>query len=413
MTSRSIRWRFYAYMATTSMGFYLPVNVVYLLDQGYGVGFVALSQATFSIALLLAELPTGYVGDRLGRRASLAVGNALLFGGVAGYVVADSAGGYLFLKVLVGTGWAFRSGTRDAWLYELLDAHDDTDEFARVSGRGRTSLLLTSAVGAALGGVLYGVDPGLPFLATGTTGALSLPILATFPPLRGVGTESVGREADSAPAGPTDDALSVREALATLRRQVSRPAVRWVVAYTVLLFLVFDLSRTFEQPALDSLGVPIAGMGVLYAGFKLVSAGAASTTGWLTDRLGVRRTLALAAPVVGLAYAAILVLPLATVPVLFLYRSARTVLQPVRDQYLNDHLADVGRATVLSGASMVLSLAGVGARLAGGAAAEVVGPVTVLAAAGVALSGTAGLLWLTVSPAGAAEVTAPESAGAD
>lgn len=398
VSGRDVRLRYYAYEAATTMGPYLPVHVVYVLDQGYGVGFVALMQAVFSVTLLAMELPTGYLGDRLGRRWTLVLGNTCRVGGVLGYVLVDAAAGFLALKVLTGTGWAFRSGTVDAWLYELLATHDDPGEFARVSGRGSTAVLATSAVGAVVGGVLYGVHHALPFLLTAGVGALTLPILLSFP---SAATDRI----DEDEGAHSSSSLSVRDAIHALRAQVRRPAVRWVVAYSVLVFLVFDLSRTFEQPALESVGVPVAGMGLLYAGFKLFSAAAASTTGWLTDTLGVRGTLALAAPVLGLAYAAVAVVPLAIVPVLFLYRGGRSVLKPVRNHYLNERLEDVGRATVLSGASMVLSLAGAVARLGGGYAAARIGPIPFFAAAGVGLSLAAGVLWLAVSPVRPADST--------
>lgn len=403
-----VRWRYYVYKVLTSMGPYLPVYVVYLLDRGYGLEFVALMQTVFSLVLLATELPAGYLGDRLGRRWTLVAANLFRVAGVAGYVAAATPGQFLFLKVLTGVSWALRSGAEDAWLYELLAAHDDPDAFVRVSSRGRTALLGTSTVGAVLGGVLYELNPALPFLLTGAIGALTVPVLLTFPTTNEgqVGTADETADMDSR-------LLTIRKAIRTLRAQLRRPAIRWAALYSVLLFLTFDLTRTFEQPAMDAVGISVTRMGALYAGFKLVSAAAASTTGWLTNRLGIRRTLALGAPVLGLAYASVAVLPVAIVPVLFLYRAARSVLKPVRNQYLNDRLPDAGRATVLSGVSMVLSLAGAATRLAGGEIATVIGPVAFLAASGAVLSLTAGVLWVAVSPVRPIEAGTASSAVGD
>jgi MFS family permease len=400
-TPRSLRLRYYAYRVTTTFGFYIPVSVVYLLDKGFGVGFVAVAQATFSFALLAAEVPSGYLGDRLGRRATLALGVTCRMVGVAGYVVAESAAAFLALKVLFGLGWAFRSGTADAWLYDLLAARGDTDEFAHVQSRGSSALLVASAATAVAGGLLYGVDHRLPFAASALLAAAGLPALLAIPAVD--------------PRGEDEDALGVRAALATLRTQLRRPAVRWVVVYTVLLFTVFDLSRTFEQPALDAVGVPVAAMGVLYAALKLGSAGAAAAVGWLHDRLGTRGVLLGLAPVIAVAYGGLFLVPLFVVPVMFVYRSARTVLRPVRNQYLNDRLADAGRATTLSGVSMVLSVVGGVARLVAGEVASAVGPVATLGLVGVGLPAAAGVVWLAtqpVRPVGDGE-TAGAAAGAD
>jgi kynurenine formamidase len=136
--------------------------------------------------------------------------------------------------------------------------------------------------------------------------------------------------------------------------------VRWLVVYAAVFQALFLVTRIYEQPALDAVGVPVAGFGLLYAAFKLVSAGAAATAGPLHDRLGARGVFLGMAPVYALAYAAILLHPVLVVPALFVNRGLTTVAAPVRNQYLNDRLADVGRATVLSGASMVLALVGAG-----------------------------------------------------
>jgi hypothetical protein len=86
------------------------------------------------------------------------------------------------------------------------------------------------------------------------------------------------------------------------------------------------------------------------------------------------------------------------VPALFLVRGSQAATRPLRNQYLNDRLGDVGRATVLSGASMVLSLVGATASFVGGQIASVTGPVQFLTGAGLAAAGGAGVLWLAVSP---------------
>ncbi|RBI61499.1 MFS transporter [halophilic archaeon] len=388
-TSRRLVWRYYAFRVTNSAGFYVPVAILYLQDEGFGLDFVGLAYAVFSFAMVAAEIPTGYLGDWLGRRASLALGSACRAVTLGAYPFVESPLAYLGLHVLWATGWAFRSGTSDAWLYELLASRFDESEYAHVEGRGSTALLVTSAVTAVAGGVLYGIDPALPFLANAVLAALGLPILYTFP----------------AVANDADEAFTVREAVEMLRLQASRPAVRWLVAYAALFQALFSVTRTLEQPALEAVGLPVAGLGLLYAGFKVVSASAASAAGWFEDHLGVRRVFALLVPVYGLAYAGVALAPLAVVPVLFLNRGLRVLTRPIRNQYLNDRLDDVGRATVLSGASMMLSLAGGTAKLVGGWAAARTGPVGILPWAGVATACVAGLLWLAVSPVRSDETT--------
>jgi MFS family permease len=376
--------RYYAYRATTAIGFYLPVGVAYLTEvKSFGLDSVGFVMAAYLVAMLAAEIPTGYLGDRLGRRASLAVGNAMMAGSLVAWTLLDSPVEYAALNVVWATGTTFRSGTADAWLYELLAAHDASDEYARVSGRATTVRLVVSAGSAAAAGGLAALDWTYPFLANAALAALGLPLLVALP--------SVARER-------ADDAFAVRDAARTLGLQARRPEVRWFVAYAALFYGLFQLAMVFEQPALRAVGVPVAGLGVLYAGFKLVSAGAASLSGRLRDRFGIRGVFALYAPLVGATFAAVAVVPVLLVPALFLVRGSQAATRPLRNQYLNDRLGDVGRATVLSGASMVLSLVGATASFVGGQIASVTGPVQFLTGAGLAAAGGAGVLWLAVSP---------------
>ncbi|WP_232700937.1 MFS transporter [Halobacterium wangiae] len=384
--SRRVVWRYYTYLATTAYGFYLPVGLLYL-QREFGYAVVGLTQGVFAFALLAAEIPTGYLGDRIGRRASLAVGNALSAGALGVFVFLDTPAEYVILYVVWAVGWAFRSGTEQAWLYELLQSRGEDEAYARVSGRGSTVVLLVSAVTAAAAGVLVTYGWEVPLLANAALSALGVPLVLSLPAVSGDG---------DAPADA--DVFRVRDALHTLRVQVGRPEVRWVVAYVALFHVLFAVTRPYESPIAEQVGVPVAALGLLFAGFKLVSAGAASTAGWFRDTLGTRRVFALLIPVYGLAYATVALLPVLVLPVFFLNRSVQKVVRPLRDQYLNDRLTDVGRATVLSGASMVLSLASGTANLVSGPLVELLGPFRFLAAAGVVIAGLGGLLWLAVSP---------------
>lgn len=382
MDARSLVQRYYAFRVTNSAGFFVPVSDVVPLDKGFGIDFVMLVYTVLSLAGVAAEIPTGYVGDWLGRRGSLTlatVGRVLV---MAAYPLASSAAGFLALHVFWATARAFRSGTADAWLYELLEDHAETDDFARVDSRGRSLLLATSAATAIAGSLLYAVQPGLPFYANAALAAAGLPLLYALPAVSASGRE---------------DVFTVRDAVSVLRVQTKRPEIRWLVAFAGIFFGLFAVTKLYEQPALQAVGVPVEGLGVLYAGFKLVSTGASSTAGWLEERLGARGVFALMPPVYGVLYAGIWLAPVLAVPALFLNRGGRIVARPIRNHYLNDRLGDVGRATVLPGASMVLALGGSLTRFVVGIGVNAPA-IEVLPAFGVLLAAAAGLLWVSTSP---------------
>ncbi|MFB6194462.1 MAG: MFS transporter [Halobaculum sp.] len=378
--------RYYAYRATVSAGFYLPVSVVYMRANGLSLGAVGTVQAVFLFVLVAAEVPTGYVGDRLGRRAALALGNASVAAVMVGFVAAETAVGFGLAFGLWAVAWTFRSGTASAWLYELLAGVGQADEYTRIEGRSSAVLAAVSAVTALVGAALYTVDPALPFLANAALALAGLPVLASLP------------ATDRTDAADDRDPLGVRAALAVLRAQVRRADVRWLVAYAALFNVVFSLSRVFEQPATRAVGVPVAGLGVFYATVKLVSAGSGAVAGRAEDLLGRRGVLFLLVPAYGAAYGVSALVPLAIVPALLVSRGLTALARPVRNGYLNDRLDDVGRATVLSGVSMALSVASGTANALGGHVAQRVGPVTFLVITTVAVAAAGAALWVATNP---------------
>lgn len=373
---------YYAYRATTSHGFWVPVGTLYLVQSGYTLDVVGLANAVLVFAIVCAEIPAGYAADRIGRRASLAIGNGVTAFVMGAYVLAGSGTAYVVLFGLWGVGFAFHSAIGEAWLYDLLDGHSSEEKFAHISGRGETAELAVGAIASLSAAALYAVNPAIPFLANAALAASGIPILAILP----------------ASQGGVDDRLSVREVLDVLGAQLRRPEVRWMVAYMALFNVLFSMTRWLEQPALDTIGVPVAGLGILYAVFRLVSAAATSTTGWLRAQVGSRRFFGLLIPLCGLAYASIAVVPAAAVPVIMLRRTVDRVAGPLRDHYINERLSGFGRATVLSGVSMALHLASGLGNLVAGRLAAVAGPFGFLPMAGIGISALAGLLWLSTSP---------------
>lgn len=204
------------YRAGFGAGIYLALTTLALsLIHRVGVGplTLALVGTTLEVAYFLAEVPTGVVADRRGRKPSVVIGLVAVGAGLA-----LSAAPWLWVvlagQVLLGAGWTFTSGADIAWL---------TDEVGEEAARplyasGARAELLGSIAGLALGAGLGVVALWLPLVAGGAALVAVAGWLAARMP------------EDPARRGGAGDLLDQRptlvETLQRLRRSVrARPAV--------------------------------------------------------------------------------------------------------------------------------------------------------------------------------------------
>ena len=130
---------------------------LYFLSVGLSFTEISILEVVYNLVTIGGEVPTGYVGDQVGRRASLLVGTALIGLTLVGIGLAGSFVALAGLCACWSLGYAFRSWSEDAWLYDTLAEDRSAESFARVRGRGEAVSLLTGVGGAVVGGYLDGV----------------------------------------------------------------------------------------------------------------------------------------------------------------------------------------------------------------------------------------------------------------
>jgi MFS family permease len=383
--------KYYLYQATTTYGFFWPVFTIFLLSRDLTFTQIGLLGSISAGLVVVGEIPTGYVGDRVGRRNSLLVGSVLLTASLFGFVVAQTFGAFVALFVLWGLGMAFRSGSSDAWLYETLAERLNESQFTRVRGRGGAVTQWVSAASMLVAGVLYSVDPRLPFVAGGVLLTASIPVLLSMP------------QTEHHTEG---DTVTVLDALPVVKRHLSRPPLRSTVAYLALFFGVTSAVDEYIQPvAVGAVGLPESGLGPLYAGFTVVAATTSYYASDIEDALSTQWAVVLGPAFVASVLLVPLLAPVAALPAFFLVKSARTAVAPIANGYLNDHVDDLGRATVLSAASMAYALVRLPLKPLSGVVADATSPIATLAVLGALLLVAGGIVFVWEPPASPATDT--------
>lgn len=155
----------------SSLYFYLPVLTIYYQQKGLNFLQIGSLWGVITITIFLAEIPTGILADKLGRKTSIIL--AMLFQ-LIGEVLFLFAGNYLhfvIINILAGIGFAFQSGCIQALVYDFLKEEKRDQEMKKIWG----SITALGQLGFIIGAFICS------FIVTSTQNQqISLAILMTI-----------------------------------------------------------------------------------------------------------------------------------------------------------------------------------------------------------------------------------------
>ncbi|WP_435361226.1 MFS transporter [Haloarchaeobius sp. DFWS5] len=384
-SARTTVLQFYAFRAVTTPGFMWPVSVIYLVAHDVSYATLALGGAAMALLTVVGEVPTGYLGDRLGRRNTILVAQALFALYPLTLLYARTPPTVVGAFCVLGLAETLQSGAGSAFLYDALDSHGEADRYTHVEGRATAIRLWVLAATMVAGGFMYAVDTAYPFVASAGMGVAGFTVASTFP------------ASGEAPEG--DDPLGVREAVDVIRNHLLKPELRAFVALVAVAAAVGRSARSYFQPiAVDSVtplvaDVTVAGatlpepavLGVAYASFTVFGALVSDRADTIESLVGPTTGVVAAFLFDAMAMLAVVVSPLFVLPMMVVRRVVISVTIPLQKSYVNRHTGAIGRATVLSAVSMLGAIARVPVGVAAGLGADRFGPTVVVGALGALL----------------------------
>ncbi|MGH9259792.1 MAG: MFS transporter [Acidimicrobiales bacterium] len=343
------------------------IDTLFKLAAGLDILQVMLTNAAFTLGMMVFEIPTGVVADTVGRRLSLLCCLATLFVSTLLYVTIAWQGWgfwpFMWASAFLGLGYTFYTGAVDAWLVDALKATGSTEPLEPVFAKGQMMFGAAMLVGTIGGGLLGQIHLSLPYVVRA---AAILPLFA----LAWLRMHDLGY---------TPRTLALMRVPAEMRRVfvdglrygLSHGVVRPVMLASLvnMSFLIFGF-YSWQRYFLDLLGRELVWLsGVIAALTALSTIAGNALVGRLTAR-GPSRPGVLMASVAGQAVLIVAAGALglagggswrfyAVVALYLGYGVALGVAMPVKQAYLNDHIPSAQRATIISLDSFFANLGGV------------------------------------------------------
>jgi MFS family permease len=371
--------KYAVYNALYTAGFAAPFTIVFMVGHGVTYTDLALGTSAMAVVMIVAEVPSGYVGDRFGRRNAVLVGQLLFAIGSTGYLFVRSTATVVALYVTFGLAAAIRSGSDVAWFYDALDEHGVADKYTAHASRIGSAVRATTAMTMLAGAGLFLIDPTLAILVAAVANWLCIAVVATFPTRASASDSS---------------ALGVREAGRIARGFVLDAPVRTLVAVGAIYTAGMYASSLYIQPTTLTV-LPAGGLALgevrlpspvvlsgVYAGFTLASAVAVRYGDAAATRFGVGGTAVLAYGLGAVCMLVPLLVPALALPAMIAFIAFPRVAGPSVSSYLNEHTESLARATVMSALSFIRSVVRVPILLGAGVVADTTAPPVAMAALG-------------------------------
>ena len=413
--------------------FVVPIIVVYYAAQKHvGLTGFLISEAAFAMAMVMMEVPSGYLSDTWKRKYALLLGFVIQ---TIGFVVMFLGEGFLLMvaaQAICGLGMSFVSGTGSALIYDSLLGADkertytqtaDTgdaltqwltnspsrsrykavllgnlfnrsakpvgvDQYSKISGRMHAYGMVGAAVSALLGGYIYSVGVELPAILS----AVSMAVAALFT-LRLVEVE---RQRERAKKNPIKEMASVVKYALAGHKEVAS-----ILLFSSSVFVVCNLMFFLHQSYWIEGGIDIKQFGLLMAIGMMVNALGSSLAYALESRLRFAHMVAIIAALPLLSYGLAVVLPVgAGIYALFLGGLAWGMGRPLMEAAVNRRIESSRRSTVLSVGSVLHRMAFVPLTFVAGPVAEAYGVKAAMMALLALMTITAGASLLVMARSG-------------
>jgi len=248
-TLKSNIWKFTIYRITDQQVFSTILGVYFLTLPGTTPQTLGMMLLLGSIAGLIAELPSGYVSDKIGHKNALVLAKLGHLSATILYLIGSSVGVFFAAAMIGAIFGSFGTGTTSAFMHVLLKGLGKDKDYAKIMGK------ITSLV--------YGVPIALivlvPFLVDIS---FKLPfVVALFLNLIGLGVAFTlvspkGEEEKVKEVSPTNFVDTFKHAY--------RLGFMKYILFVAFLGGVFISIRDFKDVYQAFLGVPIIYYGVFF-----------------------------------------------------------------------------------------------------------------------------------------------------
>lgn len=327
---------------------------LFFLAKSLNFGQIGIVFAVFSVAGFVFEIPTGYFGDKFGKRISVICGLFVLSFTAFAWTFLTNTLGFAIFAAIWMLGLAFISGSFEAYIYDYLKSKDNVKLYDKVLGTSNSITYFAGAVGSILGAYLFSLNINFPYYLLSALFLICAIVVLVMD--KDVAVDN----------GELHQQLSV---ISGLKHVLRTPKILWITLFVSLLYGFFNYFRgSVDKPYILDLKIfTVQWLGVFVAVSMIVQSLLMSQFAKIKSKINESGliTLCWLMYAIGLAGMAFLSGYFALIAVTLFY-STESMYEALINSFSQKHIPSSIRATTLSSIKVYQNIGSAILGLAGG-----------------------------------------------
>lgn len=321
----------------------MPVVVLFYQDNGMGMHEIFVLKAIYSVAIVVMEIPSGWMADVWGRKKTLILGSILGSAGFLMYSFSYGFWAFVLAEIILGIGHSFISGADSAMLFDSLKTAKKSDQYIKQEGRITSAGNFAEAFAGIAGGFLAAISLRTPFYFQFVVASIAIPAAFTLiePKIQSTGhIHSIKKLVQS-----IKSILLVNK---NLRISILLSAATGTATLT-FAWLV--------QPFFKAIELPVEMFGIFWTTLNLTVGISSAFAHYVENFFGKHWTILFVILFLSLGYfLSGAFITFWGIAFLFLFYLVRGIATPVLKNYINQYTKSEVRATMLSVRNFVIRI---------------------------------------------------------
>lgn len=319
----------------------IPILVLFFQAKGLSMTDIMLIQAIFSAVMVIAEVPSGYFSDMLGRRRTMIIGTLCSTMGFGIYGIAQNTTHFIIAEIILAVGISFISGTDSAMLFDsLAETHQEAQSLQK-EGQQLSVGNFSESLASIAGGFLAMISLDLPLFVQVFFTALSVPVAwLLVEPKRHIAVKSH---------------TTMRGILMIVRETFLHKQLRALLLLSGIISAGTLTMLWFVQPVMKQAGVPLWLFGFSWAILN-ATAGFASFHAHRIEKYAGEKTFIVLSFLLFFSYMITGTIALWSIPFILLFSCIRGIGNPIATTYINRYITSDKRATILSVRMLIMRM---------------------------------------------------------